>query len=80
MRVSELPVRQRQRNLSTVLTVSPGGSPKVPSAYLGDAVVVAPAPPIGMADGDSHATTPARNRANPPPTVASKTVPRRLQK
>ncbi len=60
VRVAELPVRQR--DLSTVLTVPPGGLPEVLSAYLGDPVVVALAPPLGMADGDGHATTP---RAKP---------------
>lgn len=68
VRVAELSVRQRQRDLPTVLTVPPGGLPKVLSAYLGDTVVVGLAPSLGMADGHSHATTP---RANPSPTVAS---------
>jgi len=80
MRVSELTVRQRQRDLPTVLAVPRCGSPEVLSAYLSDAVVVALAPPLGMADGDGHTTTPARNRVNPSPTITSKTVLRRLQK
>lgn len=72
VRVSELPVRQR--DLPTVFAAPPPRATEAPSACLGDVVLVSLETPPGMADRDNHATILGAERCKTPSIIPDTTI------